>query len=84
MTQSLLSLMDRWAEPPITPDRRLISGLQQSGCEVGRNLRVETLWAGSNSEEIRRRAAELVALAPDVILASVVLGLPALCPVDAG
>jgi len=21
MTQSLLSLMDRWAEPPITPDQ---------------------------------------------------------------
>jgi putative ABC transport system substrate-binding protein len=47
-----------------------LQGLQQSGWEVGRNLRVETLWAGSNSEEIRRCAAELVALAPDVILAS--------------
>src|SRR5207247_4015198 len=32
--------------------------------------RIDTRWAGGNAAEVRRHAAELVALAPDVILAS--------------
>ena len=36
---------------------------------IGRNVRIDTRWAGANAAEIRRHAAELVALAPDVILA---------------
>jgi putative tryptophan/tyrosine transport system substrate-binding protein len=36
---------------------------------IGRNVRIETRWAGANAAEIRRHAAELAALAPDVILA---------------
>jgi putative tryptophan/tyrosine transport system substrate-binding protein len=36
---------------------------------VSRNVRIETRWATTNAAEIRRHAAELVALAPDVILA---------------
>ena len=36
---------------------------------IGRNVRIDTHWAGANAAEIRRHAAELVALAPDVILA---------------
>ena len=43
--------------------------LQQSGWTIGRNLRVDTRWATASAAEIRRHAAELVALAPDVILA---------------
>ncbi|MGE0775318.1 MAG: ABC transporter substrate-binding protein [Sphingomonadaceae bacterium] len=44
-------------------------GLQQSGWTIGRNVRIDTRWATSNATEIRRHAAELAALAPDVILA---------------
>jgi putative tryptophan/tyrosine transport system substrate-binding protein len=40
------------------------------GWTIGRNVRIDTRWAGSNAADIRRHAAELAALAPDVILAS--------------
>ena len=43
--------------------------LAQLGWTIGRNLRIEIHWATPNASEIRRHAAELVALAPDVILA---------------
>jgi putative ABC transport system substrate-binding protein len=43
--------------------------LGQSGWAIGRNVRIDTHWATANSAEIRRHAAELAALAPDVILA---------------
>jgi putative ABC transport system substrate-binding protein len=46
-----------------------LQGLQQSNWTIGRNLRVDTRWAGANVDAIRKHAAELVALAPDVILA---------------
>jgi putative tryptophan/tyrosine transport system substrate-binding protein len=44
-------------------------GLQQSGWTVGQNVRVDYRWSGGNADNIRKYAAELVALAPDVILA---------------
>jgi putative ABC transport system substrate-binding protein len=43
--------------------------LAQSGWIIGRNVRIDTHWAGGQAEDVRRHAAELVALAPDVILA---------------
>ena len=43
--------------------------LQTFGWLIGRNLRIDIRWAGINADDIRRHAAELVALAPDVILA---------------
>ena len=46
-----------------------LQGLQQLGWAIGRNVRIDTRWAGANAAEIRRHAAELIALAPDVILA---------------
>jgi putative ABC transport system substrate-binding protein len=46
-----------------------LQALQQSGWSIGQNVRVETRWATSNAAEIRKHAAELAALAPDVILA---------------
>src|SRR5690242_622271 len=46
-----------------------LQGLQQAGWSIGQNVRIDTRWATSNAAEIRRHAAELVALAPDVILA---------------
>jgi putative ABC transport system substrate-binding protein len=46
-----------------------LQGLQQLGWTIGRNVRIDTRWATTNAAEIRRHAAELAALAPDVILA---------------
>jgi putative ABC transport system substrate-binding protein len=40
------------------------------GWTIGSNVRIEMRWATANAAEIRRHAAELVALAPDVILAT--------------
>jgi putative tryptophan/tyrosine transport system substrate-binding protein len=46
-------------------------GLQQLGWAEGRNVRIETRWpAPGNADDIRRYAVELVALGPDVILAT--------------
>jgi putative ABC transport system substrate-binding protein len=47
-----------------------LQGLQQLGWSIGHNVRIDTRWATTNAADIRRHAAELVALAPDVILAS--------------
>ena len=46
-----------------------LQGLAQSGWTIGRNVRIDTRWATTNHAELRRHAEELVALAPDVILA---------------
>ena len=46
-----------------------VQALALSGWTIGRNVRIDTRWAGGNADDIRRHAAELVALAPDVILA---------------
>ena len=43
-------------------------GLAVLGWTLSRNVRIDTRWATANAAEIRRHAAELVALAPDVIL----------------
>jgi putative ABC transport system substrate-binding protein len=45
-------------------------GLQQSGWTIGRNVQFDTRWAAADADRIRSHAAELVALAPDVILTS--------------
>ena len=46
-----------------------LQGLAQSGWIMGRNLRIDTHWAGANAADIGKHAAELAALGPDVILA---------------
>ena len=46
-----------------------LQALALLGWTIGRNVRIDTRWATANAGEIRRHAAELVALAPDVILA---------------
>ena len=60
--------------------KKVRSALQRShrvcrefGWIIGRNVRIDTRWAAGEAERIRRYAAELVALAPDVIL---VVGAP--------
>jgi ABC-type uncharacterized transport system substrate-binding protein len=47
-----------------------VKGLQELSWADGRNVRIETRWGGADADRVRRYAAELVALAPDVILAS--------------
>jgi putative ABC transport system substrate-binding protein len=47
-----------------------VQALQELGWTDGRNVRIDTRWAAGDAERFRRYAAELVALAPDVILAS--------------
>jgi putative ABC transport system substrate-binding protein len=46
-----------------------LQGLQQLGWVDGRNVRIDTRSAAGNAADTRKYAAELVALAPDVILA---------------
>ena len=43
--------------------------LQQLGWTVGGNLRIDARWGAGDAERIRKYAAELVALTPDVIVA---------------
>ena len=45
-----------------------LQSLQQLGWTDGRNLQIEYRWGAGDSERTRKFAAELVALAPDVIL----------------
>jgi putative ABC transport system substrate-binding protein len=45
-------------------------GLQEWGWTIGRNVRIDVRWETGDADRIRRYAAELVALAPDVILTS--------------
>ena len=46
-----------------------LQGLQELGWSVGRNVIVDIRWSADNNADARKYAAELVALAPDVILA---------------
>jgi putative ABC transport system substrate-binding protein len=43
--------------------------LAKSGWSIGHNVRIDIRWATDNSDAVRRHAAELAALAPDVVLA---------------
>ena len=47
-----------------------LQGLKQLGWADGRNVRIDTRWATTDADDIRRHAAELVALAPDVLVAA--------------
>ena len=47
-----------------------VQGLRELGWSDGRNVRIDGRWGGGDPDHIRRYAAELVALAPDAILAS--------------
>jgi putative ABC transport system substrate-binding protein len=59
------------ADDAVTQERiaAFLLALQQLGWTVGRNLRIDYRY-GDDAERIRKYAAELVALAPDVILAT--------------
>src|SRR5262249_51183439 len=57
---------DREFQPRMGAFRQELARL---GWTEGRNVRVETRWAGSNADDIRKHAVELAVLAPDAILA---------------
>ena len=50
--------------------RAFVDGLQQLGWTDGRNVRIDIRWTAGNPADTDKYAAELVALAPDVIFAS--------------
>jgi putative ABC transport system substrate-binding protein len=60
------------ADDPDVKERysAFLERLQQSGWIDGRNVRIETRWPAEDADSIRKYAVELVALAPDVILAA--------------
>src|SRR5882724_5721652 len=64
-------LMSIAADNPVAPSRitAFAQGLQANGWTVGSNVRIDYRWATGNADRVRY-AAELVALAPDVILAT--------------
>ena len=47
-----------------------LQALELSGWTIGRKVQIDTRWATTNADDIRRHAVELAALAPDVILAT--------------
>ena len=65
-------LMGQAANDPEAQTRNaaFLQGLQELGWTVGRNVQIEYRWAPANVEHSRKNAEELVALAPDVILAT--------------
>src|SRR6516164_6048648 len=65
-------LMTTAANDPQMQERNaaFLQGLQQLGWTVGENLQIDYRWAAGNEDDTRKYAAELVALAPDVIFTS--------------
>ena len=65
------------ADDPETQARHaaFLQGLQEWGWTSGRNVQIDYRWAAGDADRIRKYAAELVALAPDVIKTAKALGL---------
>src|SRR5262245_33804410 len=64
-------LMNLAADDPVSQARNaaFLQALQELGRTAGRNLQIEYRWGGEIADRNRECAAELVALAPDVIVA---------------
>ena len=63
-------LLDFAADDPAGQSRltTFLQGLAQVGWTEGRNARIDIRWGAGDAERIRGHAAELIALAPDLIL----------------
>jgi ABC-type uncharacterized transport system substrate-binding protein len=74
-------LMNLAADDPEAPTRvaAFAQGLQELGWTMGRNVQIDYRWGAGVADLYRRYGAELVALAPDLILAS---GVPAVSAVQ--
>jgi putative tryptophan/tyrosine transport system substrate-binding protein len=68
----IAALMPYSANDPESKDRNtaFLQGLQQLGWTVGQNVQIDYRWSADSEDDTRKFAAELVALAPDVIFAS--------------
>jgi putative ABC transport system substrate-binding protein len=64
-------LMPLAAGDPQSPVRiaAFLQGLRELGWADGRNVQIDYRWGGGDAEGVRKHAAELVALVPDVIVA---------------
>jgi putative ABC transport system substrate-binding protein len=65
-------LMNLAAEDPESQARigSLLQGLQELGWSIGRNVRIDYRWTAGDAQRLRGYAAELVVLAPDIIVAN--------------
>ena len=65
-------LMPYGANDPQAQNRNaaFLQGLQQLGWTVGENVQIDYRWSAGSEDDTRKYAAELVALAPDVIFSS--------------
>ena len=72
-------LMSTAVDDPQDPARlaAFAQGLQELAWIIGRNLRIDYRWSASSPDSARKYAAELAALAPDVMLASGTIALAA-------
>jgi putative ABC transport system substrate-binding protein len=77
-------LMNRTATDPEGRARLAAfhQALQQLGWNDGRNLQIDIRWGEDNIDLERKYAAELLALAPDIILASGTVSVTALQPIS--
>jgi putative tryptophan/tyrosine transport system substrate-binding protein len=71
----MASADDREGQARVTP---LKEGLKELGWTDGRNIQIETRFGGGDAGRIRAHAAELVALAPDVLVGHATPGTRAL------
>jgi putative tryptophan/tyrosine transport system substrate-binding protein len=66
------ALMPYTANDPQAQNRNaaFLQELQQLGWTIGQNVQIDYRWSEGNEDDTRKYAAELVALAPDVIFTS--------------
>jgi putative ABC transport system substrate-binding protein len=66
-----IAVLWNFSESDAEGQRRLTAfgqGMQQLGWTVGRDLRIDYRWSAENAEQIHKNVADVIALAPDVIL----------------
>ena len=66
-----IGVLMAWAADDSESQARIAAfrqGLAQLGWTDGHNVRIDIRWATPNADDLRRQAAELAALAPDIIL----------------
>jgi putative tryptophan/tyrosine transport system substrate-binding protein len=65
-------LMPQNANNPQTQSRNaaFLQALQQLGWTIGQNIQIDYRWSGGSADNTRKDAAELITLAPEVILTS--------------
>ena len=73
-------LMNVAVDDPEAPARvgAFSQGLAELGWTIGRNVRIDYRWYAGDADAARKYAAELVALTPDIVLASGTLGVTAI------